>query len=98
APQVDLQAVDQQIDTIYDRIDTLAATSGRADDAQPALPQLLEKMREAEEASGSLAAESSAAINAALDAHLAALKSEQAGADQRTQARLADLQKLSRIA
>jgi localization factor PodJL len=94
APQVDLQAIAQQIDTIYDRIDTLAATSGRADDAQPALQQLLEKLREAEQASGSLAAESSAAINAALDAHLAALKSEQAGADQRTQARLADLQSI----
>ena len=94
AGQVDLQSVAQRIDTIYDRIDTLAATSGRADDAQPALQQLLEKLREAEQASGSLAAESSAAINAALDAHLAALKSEQAGADQRTQARLADLQSI----
>src|ERR1700722_3725957 len=92
ARQVDLQAVAQQIDTIYDRIDTLAAKSGRADEAQPALQQLLEKLREAKQASGSLAAESSAAINAALDAHLAALKSEQVGADQRTQARLADLQ------
>jgi localization factor PodJL len=90
--QVDLEAVALQIDTIYDRIDTLAATSGRADDAQPAIHQLLEKLREAEQASGSLAAESSAAINAALDAHLAALKSEQAGADERTQARLTDLQ------
>ena len=43
-PHVDLQAIAQQIDTIYDRIDTLAATSGRADDAQPALQQL-EKLR-----------------------------------------------------
>ena len=74
ARQVDLEAVAQQIDTIYDRIDTLAAKSGRADDAQPAIQQLLEKLREAEQASGSLAAESSAAINAALGAHLAELR------------------------
>jgi localization factor PodJL len=92
--QVDLEAVAQQIDTIYDRLDTLAATSGRADDAQPVLHQLLEKLREAEQASGSLAAESSAAINAALGAHLAELKSDQSGADERTQARLADLQSI----
>ena len=94
ARQVDLEAVAQQIDTICDRIGTLAATSGRADDTQPAVQQLLEKLREAEQASGSLASKSSAAINAALDAHLAELKSQQAGADQRTQARLADLQSI----
>ena len=94
ARQVDLEAVAQQIDTIYDRIDTLAAKSGRADDAQPVVQQLLEKLREAEQASGSLAAESSAAINAALGAHLAELRAEQAGADQRTQSRLADLQSI----
>jgi localization factor PodJL len=92
--QVDLEAVAQQIDTIYDRIDTLAAKSGRADDVQPDIQQLLEKLREAERASGSLAAESSAAINAALGAHLAELRAEQAGADQRTQSRLADLQSI----
>ncbi len=74
ARQVDLEAVAQQIDTIYDRIDTLAVKSGRADEAQPVLQQLLEKLREAEQASGSLATESSAAINAALDAHLAELR------------------------
>ena len=94
ARQVDLEAVAQQIDTIYDRIDTLAAKSGRADDAQPVVQQLLEKLREAERASGSLAAESSAAIDAALGAHLAELRAEQAGADQRTQSRLADLQSI----
>jgi localization factor PodJL len=92
--QVDLEAVAQQIDTIYDRIDTLAAKSGRADDVQPAIQHLLEKLREAERASGSLAAESSAAIDAALGAHLAELRAEQAGADQRTQSRLADLQSI----
>jgi localization factor PodJL len=94
ARQVDLEAVAQQIDTIYDRIDTLAAKSGRADDAQPAIQQLLEKLGEAERASGSLAEESSVAINAALGAHLAELRAEQAGADQRTQSRLADLQSI----
>ena len=92
ARQVDLDAVARQIDTIYDRIDTLAAKSGRADDAQPAIQQLLEKLGEAERASSSLAAESSAAVNAALGAHLAELRAEQASADQRTQLRLADLQ------
>ena len=88
--QVDLEAVAQQIDTIYDRIDTLAAKTGRADEGQPVLQQLLEKLRESEQASGSIAAESSAALNS----HLAELRSEQAGADQRTQSRLADLQSI----
>ena len=94
ARQVDLTAVAQQIDTIYDRVGTLAAKSGRADDGQPVFQQLLEKLREAEQASGSVAAESSAAINAALGVHLAELRAEQAGADQRTQSRLADLQSI----
>ena len=92
ARQVDLEVVAQQIDTIYDRIDTLAAKSGRPDEAQPVLQQLLEKLREADLANCSLATDNSAAINAALNAHLAELRSEQAGADQRTQSRLADLQ------
>ena len=56
------------------------------------MQELLERLREADRANGSLAAESSAAINAALGAHLAELRSEQAGADERTQSRLADLQ------
>ena len=94
ARRVDLEAVAQQIETIYDRIDMLAATSSRADDVPPAVQQLLEKLREADRVSGSLAAESSAAINAALGAHLAELKSEQVGADQRTQSRLANLQSI----
>ena len=91
ARQVDLEAVAQQIGTIYDRIDALAAKAARADDPPPVLQQLLEKLREADEASGSLAAESSAAIDAALGGHLAELRAEQASADQRTQSRLADL-------
>ena len=94
ARQVDLEAVAQRIDTIYDRVDTLAAKSGRADEAQPVVQHLLEKLSEADRANGSLAAENSAAIKAALNAHLAELRSEQAGADQRTQSRLADLQSI----
>jgi localization factor PodJL len=94
ARQADLETVAQQIDTIYDRIDTLAATSRRADDVPPAVQKLLEKLSEADRVSSSLAADSSAAINAALGAHLAELKSEQVGADQRTQSRLADLQSI----
>jgi localization factor PodJL len=94
ARQTDLEAVAQQIDTIYDRIDALAAKAARADDPQPVVRELLERLREADGASGSLASETSAAINAALGAHLAELRAEQAGADQRTQSRLADLQRI----
>ncbi len=94
ARQVDLEAIAQQVDTIYDRIDTLAAKSGRADDPQPVVEKLLEKLREAERASDALAAESSAAVSAALGAHLAELRSEQAGADERTQSRLTNLQSI----
>ena len=90
--EVDLEAVAQQIDTIYDRIDQLAANVTRADDPQPAVQQLLEKLREADQAGGSVAEQSSAAINAALGAHLAEVRAEHAGAEQRTQSRLADLQ------
>ena len=54
--------------------------------------ELLEKLREADKAEGSSASETSAAVNAALDAHLSELKAEQASADRRTQSRLADLQ------
>lgn len=94
ARQVDLEAVAQQIDTIYDRIDQLAAKAAQAGDPQPVVQQLLEKLREADRTSGSLAPERSEAISAALGAHLAELKAEQAGADQRTQSRLTDLQSI----
>jgi localization factor PodJL len=92
ARQVDLEAVSHRIDRIYDRIDALAAKAARADDPQPVVHQLLEKLREADRVNGSLASETSAAINAALGVHLAELRAAQAGADQRTQSRLADLQ------
>ena len=89
--QTDLEAVAQQIDTIYDRIDALAAKA-TANDPGPVVRELLEKLREADKAEGSSALETSAAVHAALDAHLSELKAEQASADRRTQSRLADLQ------
>ena len=92
ARQVELEAVAQQIDAINGRIDAMTATRARADEPEPVMRELLERLREAGRANDSLAAESSAAVNAALSAHLAELRSEQAGADQRTQSRLADLQ------
>ena len=95
--QVDLEAVAQQIDAIYDRIDQLAANAARADDSQPAVQQLLEKLRESERTTESLAAQNSAAINAALGAHLAEVRAEQADVDQRTQSRLVDLQNILEI-
>jgi localization factor PodJL len=94
AAQADLDAVIHQIDTISGRIDAMAAQAG---EPGPVMRELLERLREAGQASDSLAAESSAAINAALDTHLAELRSEQAGADQRTQSRLADLQGILEI-
>ena len=92
--QVDLEAVAQQIGTIYDRIDALAVKATQADDPQPLMQQLLEKLREADRAEGSPASKTSAAINTALGAHLAELRAEQANADQRMQSRLADLQSI----
>jgi localization factor PodJL len=94
AAQADLDAVIHQIDSISGRIDAMAAQAG---EPGPVMRELLERLREAGQASDSLAAESSAAINAALDTHLAELRSEQAGADQRTQSRLADLQGILEI-
>jgi localization factor PodJL len=93
ARRVDLEAVAQQIDTIHDRIDALATKSAPSD-PQPVMQQLLEKLREADRAEGSSAAADLAATNAALGEHLAELRLEQAGADQRTQSRLADLQSI----
>ena len=92
--QIDLEAVARQIGAIYDRIDLLATKDTRPDDPGPVVRELLERLCEADRASGSLAAESSAVINAALGAHLAELKAKQAGADQRAQSRLADLQSI----
>jgi localization factor PodJL len=92
--QVDLTAVTQRIDTIYDRIDALAANVARPDDPQPVMQELLERLREADRAEGSPPSETLAATNAALGLHLAELRVEQTSADQRTQSRLADLQSI----
>ena len=89
--QGELEALAHQIDTIYDRIDALAAKT-TANDPGPVVRELLEKLRDAEKAEGSSALETSAAVHAALDTHLAELKVEQANADRRTHSRLADLQ------
>ena len=89
--QGELESLAQQIDTIYDRIDALVAKAA-ANDPGPVVRELLEKLRDAEKAEGSSALETSAAVHAALDTHLAELKVEQASADRRTQSRLADLQ------
>ena len=78
--QADLAAVARQIDTIYDRIEALAATA-TANDPGPIMQELLERLREADKAEGSLASETSAAVHAALDTHLSELKAEQASAD-----------------
>jgi localization factor PodJL len=90
-PRTDLEALSQQIDAIYDRVDALAAQA-TANDPGPVARELLERLREADKAEGSSALETSAAVHAALDAHLSELKAEQASADRRTQSRLADLQ------
>ncbi len=94
AAQVDMKAVAQQINTISDRIDALAAEAARAGEPGPVVQELLEKLREADKAEGSSALETSAAVQAALDAHLSELKAERASAEQRTQSRLADLQRV----
>ena len=74
ARRVDLEAVAQQIDTIYGRIDALATKAARAD-PQPVMQQLLEKLREADRAEGAVRIGRLAAINAALGEHLAELES-----------------------
>jgi localization factor PodJL len=92
ASQVDAQALAKQIASIYDRIDALAAKTARADESEPVVRELLERLREADAAPRPGATESSAAIQTALAARLAELRAEQASAERRTQARLADLQ------
>jgi len=93
ARQMNLEALAHQVDTINDRIDCLAAKAA-AGDPEPVLRELLERLREADETEGSSALVTSAAVHAALDAHLSELKAEQAGADKRTQSRLTDLKNI----
>jgi localization factor PodJL len=92
ASQVDAEALAKQIANIYDRIDALAAKTARADESEPVVRELLERLREADAAPRSGASESSAAIQTALAAQLAELRAEQASAERRTQTRLAALQ------
>src|SRR5208282_1716429 len=87
----DSEALARQIATIYDRIDALAAKAVQADDPEPMVRELLERLREVE-APRSQASETLAAFHAALGAHLSELRAEHASADRRTQSRLAELQ------
>ena len=90
APEAGLEAVANRVDTINDRIDALAARAA-ASDPGPVLRELLERLREAEKAESASALETSAAVHAALGAHLSELRADQASADSRTQSRLSDL-------
>jgi len=93
ARQAGLDAVAHRVETINDRIDRLAAKA-TASDPGPVLRELIEKLREAEKAESASALETSAAVHAALDAHLSELRAEQASADNRTQSRFSDLQRV----
>ena len=86
------EALAGQIAAIYDRIDALAAKAVRADDPDPVVRELLDRLGKVEAAPSSRESETLAAFHAALGAHLSELRAEQASADRRTQTRLADLQ------
>jgi localization factor PodJL len=88
----DSDALARQIASIYDRVDALAAKADRADDPEPVVRELLERLREAEAAPKTHASETLAAFHAALGAHLSELRAEHASADRRTQSRLVELQ------
>ncbi len=88
----DSEALAAQIATIYDRIDALAAKAVHADDPEPVVRELLDRLRKVEAAPTSRDSETLAAFHAALGAHLSELRAEQASADRRTQSRLAELQ------
>ena len=88
----DFEALAGQIATIYDRIDALAAKAAQGDDSEPAVRELIERLREAEAAPDSRASQTLAAFHTALGAHLSELRAEQASADRRTQSRLSELQ------
>ena len=88
----DFEALARQIATIYDRIDALAAKAVHANDPEPGVRELLERLHEAEATPRSDASEMLAAFHTALGAHLSELRAEQASADRRTQSRLSELQ------
>jgi localization factor PodJL len=90
----DSEALADKIDTIYDRIDALAAKAVQADDPEPFVRELLKRLRETDAAASSHASETLAAFHAALGAHVSELRAEQASADRRTQSRLAELRSI----
>ncbi len=83
------RAVAGQIAALYDRVDALAL---HGHDPDPAVGELIERLRKAEAAPPARESETLAAFHTALSAHLSELRAEQASADRRTQTRLADLQ------
>ena len=88
----DFDALAGQIASIYDRIDVLAVKAERADDPEPVVRELLDRLHEAEGAPKTHASETLAAFHSALGAHLSELRAEQASADRRTQSRITELQ------
>ena len=66
----DFEALARQIATIYDRIDALAAKAVHANDPEPGVRELLERLHEAEATPRSDASEMLAAFHTALGAHL----------------------------
>src|SRR5208282_3466902 len=66
----DSEALARQIATIYDRIDALAAKPVQADDPEPVVRELIQRLRETETAPRSNASETLAAFHTALGAHL----------------------------
>jgi localization factor PodJL len=94
ASRVDAKALVEQISNIHDRIDALAAKTVQTDESEPAGRELLERLRDVGARASAAASETSAAMHTALAAHLSELKTEQASADRRTQARLAGLQEV----
>jgi hypothetical protein len=80
--RVEAELLAEQIAVIHDRIDALSGGSRSAEAFEPTVRELLEKLKEA----------GYAQTQPKLAAELAEIRSEQAGADQRTQMRLASLQ------
>ena len=92
ARQAELEALAQQVDTIYDRIDALAAKTTARTIRGRSSGNCLKNCATPRKRKALPPLETSAAVHAALDTHLAELKAEQANADRRTHSRLADLQ------
>jgi localization factor PodJL len=84
AGRVEAELLAEQIGVIHDRLDALSGASRAAEALERPVRELLEKLKEA----GSADNQPNFAVE------LAEIRSEQAGADQRTQMRLAGLQDL----